>query len=121
MINIEKARRYCNEDITLIENYDKAIADGAVMWHCHHRKESTVTKQQLIEQGDYWQVPARDLIFILPSEHLDLHFWHCAGADERRAKISRKSKGNNHCAGWSNFKGHHHTEEAKRKIGEASA
>ena len=111
--------RYCNEDISLIENYDKAIADAHTMWHCHHRKEATLTKQQLLAQNEYWGVPAKDLIFLTPSEHLSLHFTQCAGAKERKEKISVKSKGNKYGAG--NFKGKHHTDEAKKKIGEASA
>lgn len=119
MINIEKANRYCNEDISLIENYDKAIADKNTMWHCHHRKELTITKQQLLAQNEYWGVPAKDLIFLMPSEHLKTHFRECAGSKQRRQKISLKSKGNSYGAG--NFKGKHHTEEAKKKIGEATS
>ena len=113
--------KYCNEDISLIENYNEAIADTHTMWHCHHRKEITLTKQQLIAQNEYWSVPAKDLIFLTPSEHLSLHFTTCAGAKERKEKMSAKSKGNKYCVGKTNFKGHHHTDEAKKKIGEASA
>lgn len=30
--------KYCREDISLIENYDKAIADKSKKrWVCHHR------------------------------------------------------------------------------------
>lgn len=36
MINEKNARKYCYQDISLIENYDKAIADTEHMWHCHH-------------------------------------------------------------------------------------
>jgi len=45
MINIGKTKRYCREDIMLIENYQSAIKDKNTMWHCHHRKEATKTKQ----------------------------------------------------------------------------
>lgn len=121
MINTEKTLRYCNEEISLIENYNEAIADTTTMWHCHHRKEETMTKQQLLAQNEYWKVPAKDLIFLRPSEHLSLHWWQCAGAKERRAKVSQRSKGNKHCVGKSNFKGHHHSDDAKRKIGQATS
>ena len=39
MINEKNAKRFCNEDISLIENYDKAIVDNTQTWHCHHRAE----------------------------------------------------------------------------------
>ena len=39
MINENKAKRFCREDISLIENYDKAINDATGVWHCHHRRE----------------------------------------------------------------------------------
>ena len=119
MINIDKAKRYCREDIVLIENYQSAIEDKNTMWHCHHRKEATKTKQQLLDENDYWSVPAKDLIFLLPSQHRQLHFNECAGAKECRAKIGAKSKGNKYGAG--NFKGKHHTDEAKKKISEAAS
>ena len=38
MINEKQARRYCCEDISLIENYAKAMASGE-LWECHHRIE----------------------------------------------------------------------------------
>ncbi len=121
MINKEKAIRYCCEDISKIENYNIAIADTQTMWHCHHKKELDYTKQQLIDQNEYWKVKASDLIFVKPNEHLQLHFWKCAGNEQRRKKIGDKSRGNTYCVGKSNFKGHHHTDEAKKKIGLASS
>ena len=39
MINEYIAKRFCKEDLTKIENYDKAIADTTHTWHCHHRTE----------------------------------------------------------------------------------
>ena len=38
MINEKRAKSYCKDDISLIENYDKAIADNTQVWHCHHRR-----------------------------------------------------------------------------------
>ena len=37
MIN-EGVKKFCNEDISLIENYNKAISDSNQTWDCHHRK-----------------------------------------------------------------------------------
>ena len=42
MINIEKAKRYCKDDIRKIENYDLAITDITQTWICHHRLELTL-------------------------------------------------------------------------------
>ena len=40
MISENQVKKYCREDISLIENYDKAINDKTQTWDCHHRKES---------------------------------------------------------------------------------
>ena len=39
MISLRTVTKYCGEDISKIENYDKAIADTTQMWICHHRLE----------------------------------------------------------------------------------
>ena len=39
MINEHNAKKFCKEDISKIENYDKAIADTTQVWDCHHRTE----------------------------------------------------------------------------------
>lgn len=39
MINEDKVENFCCEDFSLIENYDKAVADKEQVWHCHHRLE----------------------------------------------------------------------------------
>ena len=33
----ESYKKYCCEDPSLIENYDKAIADTTQTWEIHHR------------------------------------------------------------------------------------
>lgn len=91
--------KYCN-DYESIENYDKAKADNFIGWHCHHRREThlpngerrlvNITQKELIALEMYYNRPANELIFITASEH------------------------NKFQEGW------HHTEESKKKIGEAS-
>ena len=44
MINFRYAKSYCKDDISLIENFEKAIADDNI-WDCHHRKEITTSKK----------------------------------------------------------------------------
>ena len=73
MICFKKAKKFCNEDISLIENYDKAISDPNKMWHCHHRKEIITSKKELIENNEYFNRPASELIFLTPFEHTSLH------------------------------------------------
>ena len=75
MISTYKAKRYCNQDISLIENYEKAIEDEKVIWHCHHRLETdkNLSSEKLIEKNLYFNRPASELIFLTPYEHHRLH------------------------------------------------
>lgn len=79
MINEYKAKWYCSEDISLIENYHKAISDQTRMWEIHHRREcdengrTLFTKKQLIEMGLYFKRPASELVFVTRSMHWKLH------------------------------------------------
>lgn len=97
MISEAKARKYCYQDISLIENYDKAIADTKHVWDCHHRVETIMNcgAKELIAQGCYYDRPAHDLIFLPPEEHMRLH-----------------KKGNKYRLGRK------HSEEAKMKMSE---
>jgi hypothetical protein len=64
-----------------IENFDKVWEDqinGVVFnqkWVIHHRREITEgkTKDQLIEEGNYYIVPPNELIYLTSSEHTTLH------------------------------------------------
>ena len=79
MINEKGAKRYCSEDISLIENYHQAIADQTKMWDTHHRREcdsegiTLFTKKQLKEMGLYFNRPASELVFVTRSMHSKLH------------------------------------------------
>ena len=79
MINEKKAHRFCKDDISKIENYDKAIADATQTWHCHHRLELTLdrefahTAEDLIRMDMYYRRPYFELIFLTKSEHHSLH------------------------------------------------
>jgi len=39
MICLKSLKKFCCEDLSLIENYDLAISDTNQTWHCHHRLE----------------------------------------------------------------------------------
>lgn len=78
MINLQTIKKYCNGDITKIENYDKAIEDNTQTWQCHHRMEiqadGTIrSKKWLIEHGMYYSIDPCMLIFMTIAEHTTLH------------------------------------------------
>ena len=121
MIDKKRAIKYCKNDISLIENYDKAIADKTQVWHCHHRRETIFSKSDLIEIGEYYNRPACELIFLTKSEHTRLHnLGKPSGmkgkhhSEESRKKMSESQKGENN----PRF-GKHHSAESRNKISEA--
>ena len=72
------AIKYCRDDISNIENYNKAIADKENIWHCHHRFETDcplllMSKEELKERDLYYNRPADELIFLTKKEHHRLH------------------------------------------------
>ena len=106
MIN-EGVKKYCKDDISLIENYDKAVKDKEQTWDCHHRREMTISKKELIELGEYYNRPASELIFLTKAEHNTLHTKGKIFTEEHKRKISES------------LKGKHRSEETKRKMSEA--
>ena len=71
------AKKFCCEDLSLIENYDMAIADTTQTWHCHHRGEvlpcGRFSIADLKKFGLYFNRPAAELIFLTPFAHRQLH------------------------------------------------
>lgn len=69
-------KKYCCEDISLIENYDKAINDTE-MWNVHHRRENEngepMTVEALKRAGLYFNRPAEELIFLKHTAHTYMH------------------------------------------------
>ena len=127
MISEKIAKSYCKDDISLIENYDKAIADDTQTWHCHHRRETVLSRKDLIEIGEYYNRPAVELIFLTKSDHNSIHKKNnknCLGkpsgmkdkhhSEETRKKMSESMKGENHP-----MFGKHLSEETRQKMSEA--
>ena len=121
MIDKKRAIKYCKDDISLIENYDKAFSDTTKMWHCHHRRETIFSRKDLIEIGEYYNRPACELIFLTPTDHQRLHkLGKPSGmkdkhqSAEARKKMSESKKGENHP-----FFSKHHSAEARKKMSEA--
>ena len=98
MINEKQAKRYCCEEISIIENYNQAIADQKRMWDVHHRREcdsegrTLFTKKQLIEMNLYLKRPASELIFVTRSMHWKLHKEMYANRGKAGGKIGGKSQ-----------------------------
>ena len=113
-----RVKHYC-KDFTKIENYEKAVSDTNV-WDCHHRLEldgiTTLSGDELIALGLYYDRPADELIFLSHAEHARIHNIGKKGykhSDEAKAKIAAAMKGNQHT------KGYKHSEDTKSKIANA--
>lgn len=96
MINERNAKSYCSEDISLIENYNQAIADKEKMWDIHHRREcddegrTLLTRKQLKEMNLYFNRPAKELMFVTRSMHWKLHREMCSKGGKIGGKIGWK-------------------------------
>ena len=119
MINIRQANKYCKEDISKIENYERAIKDVNYTWHLHHRDEIRTlpsgitvirTKEDLIDAGRYYGCPANELIFLTSKDHYRLHKTGNALSNDTKKKISESLKGK---------KRRPRSEETKKKISES--
>ena len=77
MISEKNVRKYCCENISLIENYEEAIKDNTRIWDCHHRGEilpcGVFSARDLMENKLYWDRPASELIFLPHGLHYSIH------------------------------------------------
>lgn len=111
MINKNKTKRYCKDDISKIENYDKAVADETQTWDCHHRLELTLdgefanTRKDLKRLKMYYKRPYFELIFLTRAEHNRIH--GKGQSEESKTKWLEANKGRKL------------NEEHKKKISEA--
>lgn len=126
--NIYKAKRFCCEDISLIENYDKAMNDDSeTIWICHHRKgiELNKSQEELEEMGLYYNRPACELMFVTISEHQSLHKTGKIPSQKTREKISNTLKGHKSSQETREklsiaLKGIHKSDEHRRNISKAT-
>lgn len=102
ILSKKRARLFCREDVSLIENYDKAIADNTQTWVLHHRDEIRVlpsgmvakrSVKELIENGRYYHCPANELIFLTSAEHTSMHQKGKVNSEESRQKMKISMKG----------------------------
>lgn len=97
MISRAMAKRYTDR-VEEIPCYAEAMADTEKVWDVHHFAETCTgwSKQKCIELGCYFNLDPKVLIFMPHANHIKIH-------------------SNN-----PRFRGHKHTEEELKKIGEAS-
>lgn len=95
----EYSNIYCKDEISKIENYDKAMSDNTQIWHCHHRLELTLngefahSPEDLKKLGMYYNRPYFELIYLPRDEHLRLHYKANPLNDDSKFKISESRKG----------------------------
>ena len=94
MISETHAKKFCEEDISLIENYEQAINDKNNKWDCHHRLGEQYSRKYLIENGLYKKRPASELIFILEEEHRRFHNKGKHLSEKTKKKMSKSRMGN---------------------------
>ena len=89
-----RVKSYCKDDISLIENYDKAINDNTQIWDCHHRLETDMNMlvEDLKEMDLYYNRPASELIFLTSIEHIKLHAHNKTDITIERLSKSHKNK-----------------------------
>lgn len=141
MISESQSRKLCRDDISKIENYDKAINDKTQTWDLHHRLELTLdgefalTAAQLKMHDMYYNRPYYELIFLTRSEHIRMHnlaqssetkekrvnslIGHSI-SEETRRKISEAAIRQNRTGKNNPMYGKHPSEETRRKISEAN-
>ena len=97
MICEETAKKYCCEDLGLIENYELAINDTTQTWDCHHRGEilpcGRFSIDDLKKFGLYYKRPASELIFLTPFDHRQLHFKGIPLSEATKKAMSDAKKG----------------------------
>lgn len=128
MLNEIQAHKFCRDDISKIENYDKAIADTTQTWVIHHRLELTLdgefalTPEQLKMHDMYYNRPYYELIFLTRSEHNTIH--NRGMSYDTRQKLSESHKGKQRSEETrrkisESHKGKQYTDEARRKMSES--
>lgn len=97
MIDEGRAYGYCIEDISKIENYDKAKKDNSHIWICHHKLEirdgyrNSAADLKLMNL--YYHRPAAELIFVTNEDHMKLHRTGAKRSQEEIAKWREHMKG----------------------------
>ena len=118
--------KYCCEDISKIENYERSKSENFKGWVIHHRFETHtsdgvlrdvfITPEELKALDMYYNRPASELIFLRRSDHTSLHHKCKEVSLETKMKLSESHK----CqVAWNKgIKLGPHTDEWKAKVSE---
>ena len=102
MVSAEYAQRYCRDDISLIQNYELAIADKTQVWCIHHKLEvqgQFVNSVELLKKCKmYWKRPASELVFLTKAEHNAVHFKGKCQTEELKRKRGLARRGTKYTA-----------------------
>ena len=102
--------KFCSDLLDKIEHYEEALAEGFKGWCIHHRLEiqpdgTRMSRQELKDNGLYFNRPASELVFMRREEHTSLHMlgkptWNKGKqlSEESRCKMSEAHKGKRHSA-----------------------
>lgn len=132
-MNLKHLQKYCNEDISLVENYEEAVNDAANRWAIHHRLEThnsngerrlaALSSAELVALDMYYNRPASELIFMKKSEHSKLHNETMTKETKKKISEAKKEKrfSEEHKKSLSEaHKGGRLSEETRKKLSEAS-
>ena len=93
MINEKSAKKFCCEDLSLIENYELAINDTTQTWHCHHILGEQYDRKYLIDNNLYENRPASEFRFVTLAEHNSLHKRGVPKSEAHKKALSKALKG----------------------------
>lgn len=126
---IAKKYDYCCEDLSKIENYEKAKADKDNMWCIHHRLETHyedgtprkdgdfLSIEDLKERNLYFNRPASELIFLTEENHKKLHIRNiCYRKGEENPQYGKSLSKNTKSKISESLKGHDISDETRQKL-----
>lgn len=116
MINLNNVIKFCPNNYTEIENYDKAINDNSQMWYCHHRNGEEFSRDWLIKNNMYYnRTDPHEFKFVTKSEHERIHsrLKNGFGRTKVITEAMRKAYAEGGKIGMKNKK---HTEDTKAKM-----
>ena len=94
--------KICCDNLSQVENFEKAINDHDEIWHLHHRLEThdengnkrsrNIPMKVLKEKNLYYNRPASELIFLTNEEHSSLHRKGFIYTNEEKKQMSERMK-----------------------------
>lgn len=70
-------KEFCKDPVWEIEGFKEALDDQEQVYVLHHIKGEKMSREQLIEAGQYYNVPATELRWVSKKEHQRIHHLKC--------------------------------------------